>query len=63
MNLIEEIAALLLPLRKELEEFLSFLKFKAKQQNAILETENKEENETWQFGMWKGKIEMADDFN
>lgn len=62
MDLAKEIASLPLPLQKELKEFLSFLKFKASQQN-IADLENKEENQIWQLGMWKGKIKMTDDFD
>ncbi len=63
MDLVKEIESLPLPLQKELEEFLTFLKFKAKHQNTVSQSENEVEENVWKFGMWKDKIKVADDFD
>ena len=63
MDLTKEIESLPLPLRKELEDFLIFLKFKAKHQNVVSNSESKEKDAKWEFGMWKDKIKVADDFD
>lgn len=66
MDLTKEIESLPLHLQKELEEFLSFLKFKAQQQSLSSThstSQNNKKNDVWKAGMWKGKIKVADDFD
>jgi hypothetical protein len=63
MDLTKEIATLPLHLRRELEEFLAFLKFKEKQEKVDSNVDDEEANQKWQFGMWKDKIKMTDDFD